>query len=163
MDKYREAAQAWRDGEFDRANHLLQELAATRWPEPAERRLERNSRLSSDYAQLQAARGTPGYDEQLLAFYTALDPAQDTYYLDAVKGEFEAHREKALARAQQAFENARASWQKYRDKGGIRGQHRLEAGVTPTFRSLAGYAQRGLPGCKLRAEDLRPAECRLSR
>jgi hypothetical protein len=33
--------------------------------------------------------------------------------------------------------DARATWQKYLDKGGIRGLHRLEAGVSPTFRSLA--------------------------
>jgi pSer/pThr/pTyr-binding forkhead associated (FHA) protein len=137
VDKYREASQAWRGGEFDRATRLLQELAATRWPEPAERQLQRHAKLSGDYAQLQAARGTPGYEEQLLAFYTALEPGQDAYYLEAVKGEFASHREKALARAQQAFEDARAAWQKYLDKGGIRGLQRLEAGVSPTFRSLA--------------------------
>jgi pSer/pThr/pTyr-binding forkhead associated (FHA) protein len=137
VDKYREASRAWRNGEFDQANRLLQELATGRWPEPAERELQRHAKLSGDYAQLQAARGTPGYDEQLLAFYGALDPAQDSYYLEAVKGDFETHREKALARAQQAFEDARASWQKYGDQGGIRGQQRLESGISATFRSLA--------------------------
>jgi pSer/pThr/pTyr-binding forkhead associated (FHA) protein len=137
VDKYQLASEAWRAGEVDRANSLLQELTATRWPEPAERELLRNARISGDYAQLQAARGTPGYDEQLLAFFGVLDPERDTYFLQAVKSEFDAHREKALARAQQAFEDARVTWQKYRDKGGIRGLHRLEAGVSPTFRSLA--------------------------
>jgi pSer/pThr/pTyr-binding forkhead associated (FHA) protein len=137
VDTYREASRAWRGGEFDRANRLLEELAASRWPEPAERELQRHARLRGDYARLQAARGTPGYDEQLLAFYSTLDPARDSYYLEAVKGEFETHREKALARAQQAFEDARASWQKYSDQGGIRGLQRLETGISPTFRSLA--------------------------
>ena len=137
VDKYREASRAWRAGEFDRANKLLQELAATRWPEPAERELQWHAKLSGDYVQLQAARGTPGYDEQLLAFYSALDPGQDNYFIEAIKGEFEAHREKALARAQQAFEDARASWKKYGDQGGIRGLQRLEAGISSTFRSLA--------------------------
>jgi pSer/pThr/pTyr-binding forkhead associated (FHA) protein len=137
VDKYREASRAWRDGEFELANRLLQELTATRWPEPAERQLQRHAKLRGDYAQLQAARGTPGYDEQLLAFYSALDPAQDSYYIGAVKGDFEAHREKALARAQQAFKDARSSWQKYSDQGGIRGQQRLESGISPAFRSLA--------------------------
>ncbi len=137
VEKYREAARAWRKGKLERTARLLQELAATRWPEPAERLLKRHAKLVSDYERLQAARGTPGYDEQLLGFYTALDPAQDTYYLEAVKREFEAHREKALARARQAFENASASWKQYRDQGGILGLHRLEAGVSPTFRRLA--------------------------
>lgn len=137
VDRYREASRAWREGEFDQANRLLKELAASRWPEPAERELQRHAKLSGEYAQLQAARGTPGYDERLLAFYSALDPAQDRYYLEAVKGDFETHREKALARAQQAFEDARASWQKYRDQGGIRGLQRLESGISATFRRLA--------------------------
>jgi pSer/pThr/pTyr-binding forkhead associated (FHA) protein len=137
VDKYRQASQAWRDGDFDRATRLLQELAATRWPEPAERQLQRQATLRADYARLQTARDTPGYEEQLLAFYKGLEPAQDTYFLNAVKGEFDAHREKVLARAQQSFEDARASWKTYRDKGGIRGQHRLEAGVSPAFRGLA--------------------------
>ena len=137
LEKYRQASVAWRDGEFDQAKRRLEELAATRWPEPAERQLQRNARISTDYAQLQASRGTPAYEEQLLAFYSTLDPQQDSWFLQAVKGEFDAHREKALARAQQAFADARASWQKYRDQGGIRGLHRLEAGVSSTFRSLA--------------------------
>lgn len=138
VDKYRQASTAWRDGEFDRAKVLLQELAASRWPEPAERQLQRNAKISGDYAQLQAARDTPGYEEQLLAFYGALDPEQDGWFLQAVKSEFDAHREKALVRAQHAFEDAHAAWQKYREQGGIRGQHRLEAGVSSSFRSLAG-------------------------
>jgi predicted metal-dependent hydrolase len=137
VDKYREASRAWRKGEFDRANRLLKELAASRWPEPAERELQRHAKLSSEYAQLQAARGTPGYDEKLLEFYSALAPAQDGYYLDAVKGDFETHREKALARAQQALEDARAAWRKYSDEGGIRALQRLESGISATFRSLA--------------------------
>jgi hypothetical protein len=137
VEKYRQASRAWQDGEFDRATSLLHELAATRWPEPAERQLQRHEKLSSDYAKLQAAQGTPNYEDQLLAFYTALDPEQDGYFIKALSSEFEAHRERALARAQQWFKDARASWETYRDKGGIRGLHRLEAGVSPTFRSLA--------------------------
>jgi pSer/pThr/pTyr-binding forkhead associated (FHA) protein len=137
VNRYREASRAWREGEFDRAQRLLKDLATSRWPEPAERELQRHAKLGSEYAQLQAARGTPGYDEQLLSFYSALDPAQDSYYLEAVKGDFEMHREKALARAQQAFEDARASWRKYSDQGGIRGLQRLESGISATFRSLA--------------------------
>jgi pSer/pThr/pTyr-binding forkhead associated (FHA) protein len=137
VNRYREASRAWREGEFDRAQRLLKDLATSRWPEPAERELQRHAKLGSEYAQLQAARGTPGYDEQLLSFYSALDPAQDSYYLDAVKGDFETHREKALARAQQAFKDARASWQKYSDQGGIRGLQRLESGISASFRSLA--------------------------
>jgi pSer/pThr/pTyr-binding forkhead associated (FHA) protein len=138
LEKYRRASRAWREGDFDQAARLLQELTATRWPEPAERQQKRDARIRGEYARLQAARGTPGYEEQLLAFYTALDPARDRYFIESAKADFEAHREKALARARKAFEDARAAWKRYRDKGGILGMQRLEAGVSPTFRSLAG-------------------------
>ena len=136
-DRYRQASQAWRDGEFERAESLLKEVSATPWPEPAERQLKRYAGIRADYAQLQAARGGAGYEEQLLAFYSTLDPQQDTWFLQTLKSEFDAHREKALARAQRAFEEARGSWKRYRDKGGIRALQRLEAGVSPAFRSLA--------------------------
>jgi pSer/pThr/pTyr-binding forkhead associated (FHA) protein len=137
LDRYRQAARAWQKGEFDLATRLLQELTATRWPEPAQRQLERNAKIKGDYERLQAARGAPGYDEQLLAFYAALEPGRDDYFLAALKDEFEAHREKALERAQHAFEDARASWQKYREKGGIGGLQRLEAGISSSFRERA--------------------------
>jgi pSer/pThr/pTyr-binding forkhead associated (FHA) protein len=137
LDGYRQASRAWQDGDFDQATRLLEELAATRWPEPAERQLERNARTRRDYERLRAARGTRDYEEQLLAFYAALDREQDTYFIGALSVEFEAHRQKALARARQAFEDARATWRKYRDKGGIGGLQRLEAAISSNFRSLA--------------------------
>ena len=121
----------------DLATRLLQELTTTPWPEPAQRQLERNARITGDYARLQAAQGTPGYEEQLLRFYASLDPARDGYFLDMLEDEFDSHREKALARAQQSFEDARAGWQKYRDKGGIGGVQRLEARISSSFRELA--------------------------
>jgi pSer/pThr/pTyr-binding forkhead associated (FHA) protein len=135
--RYQEALRAWRDGELETATTRLEELAAARWGEPAQRQLERNRNIAADYAQLQRARGQAGYEEQLLAFYSELDPLEDRYFAAALKDEFELHREKALARARQSFEAARAGWSKYRDQGGIRGLHRLEAGVSSSFRKLA--------------------------
>jgi pSer/pThr/pTyr-binding forkhead associated (FHA) protein len=137
MARYQEALQAWRDGELETAQTLLEQLAAARWGQPAQRQLERNRNIAADYARLQQAKGQAGYEEQLLAFYSELDPLEDRYFVAALKDEFELHREKALVRARQTFEAARAGWIEYRDQGGIRGLHRLEAGVSSSFRKLA--------------------------
>jgi hypothetical protein len=137
LERYRQAARAWQEGDFGLATRLLQELTTTPWSEPAQRQLERNARITGDYARLQAAQGTPGYEEQLLRFYASLDPARDGYFLGMLEDEFDAHREKALGRAQQSFEDARAGWQKYRDKGGIGGVQRLEARISSSFRESA--------------------------
>ncbi len=137
LARYQEAIEAWRDGEAETAATLLKQLAAARWGEPAQRQLERNRAIAADYAQLQQARGQDDYEERLLAFYGELDPVEDRYFIAALKDEFELHREQALARARASFEAARAGWNKYREQGGIRGLHRLEAGVSSSFRRLA--------------------------
>ena len=137
LARYQEAHEAWRDGEAETATMLLKQLAAARWGEPAQRQLERNRAIAADYAQLRRTRGQDDYEERLLAFYGELDPAQDRYFVAALKDEFELYREQALARARQSFEAARAAWHKYREQGGIRGLHRLEAGVSSSFRKLA--------------------------
>ncbi|MGD8616573.1 MAG: FHA domain-containing protein, partial [Gammaproteobacteria bacterium] len=137
MARYEAAFQAWRDGAFERATRLLEALGKTRWPEPAVRELARSRQVEADFEELQQAKGTPEYDERLLAFYSGLDPVQDRYFVEAVDEQFERHREKALDRARQAYEKARVAWSSYTDKGGIRGLHRLEAGVSSSFRRLA--------------------------
>lgn len=142
LQRYGQAAQAWRAGDREQATRLFQQLATTRWPEPAERELRRTAQISSNYARLEAARGTPAYEEQLLEFYTALDRNRDTYFLKILKGEFESQREKVMVRARSAFADARSSWQKYRDRGGIDAQQRLEARISPAFRDLANILTR---------------------
>ncbi len=137
LDKYRQASAAWHDGQFDGATRLLKEVSATRWPEPAQRQLQRQARLRGEYARLQSVRGTADYEDQLLSFYAQLEPNQDAFFIDQLKGDFEAHRERALARAQQAFQRADDRWRRYRDNGGIQGLQRLETGVSATFRTLA--------------------------
>jgi hypothetical protein len=128
---------AWQRGELDTAMAALESLRGGRWGEVAERRLEHNSRLISDFEALKQAKGSPGYDKQLLAFYGTLDPDQDVHFVEAVADEFQLHRKKALAEAQQAFTAAREAWENYQKSGGIRGLHRLEAQVSPTYRRLA--------------------------
>jgi hypothetical protein len=137
VDRYDNALSAWQRGELDTAMAALESLRGGRWGEVAERRLEHNSRLISDFEALKQAKGSPGYDKQLLAFYGTLDPDQDVHFVEAVADEFQLHRKKALAEAQQAFTAAREAWENYQKSGGIRGLHRLEAQVSPTYRRLA--------------------------
>jgi pSer/pThr/pTyr-binding forkhead associated (FHA) protein len=135
--RYQQAFDAWRSGELDKANGLLEALQDERWGEPAGRRLEKNRALIDEFDQLKRAKGSDGYEQQLIAFYLSLNPEQDRYFVDALEDEFQAHREKALARAEKAFVDAEQAWASYQANGGIRGLHRLEAGVSPTFRRLA--------------------------
>jgi pSer/pThr/pTyr-binding forkhead associated (FHA) protein len=137
LERYREASQAWLAGDTERAAALLEDLAATRWGEPAKKQLERNRKLAADYARLGQSRDDAEYPERLLAFYSELDPARDGHYVGVLKDQFERHRGQALERAREAFEDAHAGWKRYLDAGGIRGLHRLEADVSSSFRRLA--------------------------
>jgi hypothetical protein len=137
MARYETALQAWQKGDVAQATSALEALTQSRWAQPAEHELARLRRVQSEYDALRQAQGAPDYDDKLLAFYTGLDPARDQYFIAALQDEFTQHREQALARASQAFANARSAWTKYRELGGIRGLHRLEADVSATFRKLA--------------------------
>jgi len=137
VSRYDNALSAWQQGEINTAMAALESLSGQRWGEVAERRLEHNRRLIDAFETLKQAKGSPGYAKQLLAFYSTLDPGKDVYFVEAVEDEFQFHRKKALAEAQQAFAAARGAWEKYRKSGGIRGLHRLEAKVSPGYRRLA--------------------------
>ena len=137
VSRYEQALSAWQQGELDVAMAALESLSGQRWGEVAGRRLQYNRRLINAFETLQQAKGSPGYEKQLLTFYSTLDPEQDVYFVAAVEDEFQLHRKKALAEAQQAFTDARGAWEKYQKSGGIRGLHRLEAKVSSTYRRLA--------------------------
>lgn len=137
MSRYDEALADWKQGNIEKAMNSLEQLARRRWGKLAERRLQRNNSMISDFKMLKRAKNGLDYNTRLLAFYRTLDPVQDSYFVDAVEEEFQMHRSKALEQAQQAFAAAQAAWEKYRENGGIRGLYRLEASVSPVFRQQA--------------------------
>ena len=137
VSRYDKAFKAWQSGELDQAMTALESLSAQRWGEVAQRRLDHNRRLMSDFKALKQAEESPDYPQQLLAFYAMLDPEQDIYYLQVLEEEFLLHRKQALAEAKSAFIAARDAWQIYLNKGGIRGVQRLEAKVSSTYRRMA--------------------------
>jgi pSer/pThr/pTyr-binding forkhead associated (FHA) protein len=160
VDRYDDALRAWQRGELDTAIAALESLSGQRWGEVAQRRLENSLKLMRDFDALKQAKGSAGYQNQLMTFYNTLDPEQDVYFVNAVQEEVQLYRKKALVEAQQAFAAARSAWEKYEKDGGIRGLHRLEARVSQTYRRLAkllsesyGHITRGLNVHSLLRED----------
>jgi pSer/pThr/pTyr-binding forkhead associated (FHA) protein len=137
ISRYDDALGDWQRGELDKAMAALESLSVQKWGEVAQRRLDHNRSLISDFEALKLAKAGQGYDQQLLSFYSALDPEEDIYFVQALEDEFQIHRKKALAAALQAFSAAREAWEKYLKNGGIRGLQRLEANVSPTYQRMA--------------------------
>ncbi|MGI9333366.1 MAG: FHA domain-containing protein, partial [Gammaproteobacteria bacterium] len=77
------------------------------------------------------------YDERLLAFYSTLDPYEDAHFVRELRVVFQTNKQRALAKAQGAFEQAQALWGQYRSDGGIGGKLRLESKASPQFKKQA--------------------------
>ncbi len=137
LDSYQQAQVEWRQGEGEAAIATLEPLVMERWGEVAKRRQAHYRQVLDDYRELTQARDTSGYDRRLLEFYRMLDPVEDVYFTSSVEEEFQVHRSKALDKAKQLFVKAESAWKNYQSAGGIRGQHRLEAGVSKTYRRRA--------------------------
>ena len=137
LDSYQQAQLEWRKGESETAIATLEPLIGERWGEVAKRRRAHYQQVLDDFRQLTQAQDKSGYDRRLLEFYQTLDPIEDVYFTGSVEQEFQVHRGKALDEAKQLFGKAESAWMQYRSAGGIRGQHRLEADVSNTYRRRA--------------------------
>ncbi|KQR81756.1 hypothetical protein ASG35_05585 [Burkholderia sp. Leaf177] len=135
--RYGAAADAWRAGKSADALAMLASIPNDSWSDAIRADIARKRSLADNYALLQKARGTPGYDERMLAFSESLDPAADVWFGNAIAPDMAALRQKALARADQWFASAQAAWTQYRANGAIGGEERLETGVSATFRKQA--------------------------
>lgn len=136
--QFSEANRAWRKGDLETALNMLAAVAEQQGGELAAQELGAKRRIIADYARLQDIRGTPEYGEQLVNFYIGLDPVEDVHFTRVLDGEFQSHKEAALAQADSAWNSARASWDSYREGGGIRGLLRLEEQVSTRFGEQAG-------------------------
>jgi pSer/pThr/pTyr-binding forkhead associated (FHA) protein len=139
--RYYQADDDWRDGETQEALAALQILRSERWGEEAERRLQHYRKILEDFERLREARGQPDYEHRLLAFFRALDPQRDRWFVDALADEFRVHSDRAMAEAERDYTAARSAWSRYREAGGIRPLHRLEDGVSTSYRELADLLQ----------------------
>jgi pSer/pThr/pTyr-binding forkhead associated (FHA) protein len=164
--QYRAVAAAWNGGDAQQALARLEAMRSGPWGDAAAAELARKKAIVEQYAALQKGRGGAGQEQRALAFYAALNPREDGWFLRAAAADVEPYRKQAQQRAQELVERARAQWKLYREQGGIEGRQRLEATVSEGFRSQARLlaeagdnAQRGMRMLRqLKAEPPAPAD-----
>ena len=151
VGQYQAVSKAWRAGDTKQAFAGLQKMAAGPWAELASRQLAHKTAIVEQFAALQKARGANGYDARLLAFFGALDPDEDAYFIRATETDIGLFKDQALKRAQDQLSLAQTLWQQYRESGAITGEQRLEEQISPQFRTKArllteayGDAQQGM-------------------
>ncbi|WP_233834029.1 FHA domain-containing protein [Paraburkholderia sp. ZP32-5] len=128
---------AWQRGDTQQALAGLQSMPASPWSDVLEAEAARKKALSDQYADLQKTRGSKDYDQRLLSFYASLDPQTDAWFAQSIQKDVAALHDKAIARAQELLTRAQSLWKEYRANGPIGGTQRLEAGISPGFRSEA--------------------------
>jgi len=138
LQQYDAATQAWRDGRASEAFAGLQKMmTAGSWGEAAGAELERRRGVTARFAAMQESRNTSGFVDQLLAFRESLDADEDVYFLRATAADLNLQKDKVIARAQDAVNRARTSWQEYRSNGPIEASQRIETSISDQFRTRA--------------------------
>ncbi|SAL10993.1 FHA domain protein [Caballeronia turbans] len=137
LTQYASVADAWNRGQSAQAIDGLQKLPQGSWSPTVQKELAHKKAVAAQFADLQKARGTKGYEDALLSFYETLDLDADPFYAKAVAPDVASLKDKATARAQALMTQAQTLWQQYRTNGGIGGSQRLESGVSDTFRTQA--------------------------
>ncbi len=137
LTQYAPVATAWQAGRAQDAYARLQPLLTGPWAAEAAADLARKKAVAEQFASLQKTRAAPGQDERLLAFYGALDPLDDAWFVRAAEQDLKLDRAQAQKQAGERMARGEALWRQYRDGGGIEGRQRLEAAVSARFRSQA--------------------------
>lgn len=127
---------AWQRGDAQQALAGLQAMPAGPWSDVLAAEAAHKKALLDQYSDLQKTRGKD-YDQRLLSFYASLDPQADAWFVQSIQKDVAALHDKALARAQDLMLRAQSLWKEYRASGPIGGTQRLEAGISPGFRSEA--------------------------
>jgi pSer/pThr/pTyr-binding forkhead associated (FHA) protein len=127
----------WQHGDTQQALAGLQAMPAGPWSDVLAEELTHKRALLDQFDELQKTRGSKDYDQRLLSFYASLDPTADSWFVQSVQKDVAAFHDKALARAQDMLLRAQSLWKQYRASGPIGGTQRLEAGISPGFRSEA--------------------------
>ncbi|WP_179745620.1 FHA domain-containing protein [Paraburkholderia bryophila] len=128
---------AWQRGDAQQALAGLAAMPAGPWSDVLAAEQSHKKALLDQFSDLQKTRGSKDYDERLLSFYASLDPVTDVWFVQSIQKDVAALHDKALARAQDLLLRAQSLWKQYRASGPIGGTQRLEAGISPGFRSEA--------------------------
>jgi pSer/pThr/pTyr-binding forkhead associated (FHA) protein len=137
VKQYATATQPWKEGKATESLAGLQKIEAGPWAEAVAGELARRQALMAQFAALQQSHAASGYAEQLLAFRASLDPDEDVYFARATQADLESQKDKALVRAQESMNRARALWQEYRNTGVIEAAQRVETTISTAFRTRA--------------------------
>lgn len=137
LQQYAAVSKAWHEGNIDQAIAGLQKMQGGRWDDGVAKELERKKGIAQQFAALQNMRGAKDYEERLGAFYAALDPGEDSYFIRTLEPDLVQYRDRILGRAQERVAQADALWRQYRENGAIEGGQRLEGTITDKFRNQA--------------------------
>ncbi|AJZ62642.1 FHA domain protein [Paraburkholderia fungorum] len=137
IQRHDAATAAWQRGDTQQALSDLQAMPAGPWSDVIAAERAHKKALLDQFADLQKIRGSKDYEQRLLSFYASLDPTADAWFVQSIQKDVAALHDKALARAQDLLLRAQSLWKQYRANGPIGGTQRLEAGISPGFRSAA--------------------------
>lgn len=137
LQQYGAATQAWKNGDTSVALAGLQKMTAGPWGEAAAAELERRQHVTARFAELQQSHDATDYVDQLLAFRESLDADTDAYFVRAIAADLDQQKDNVIARAQDAMNRARLSWDEYRHNGGIDASQRIETAISDQFRTSA--------------------------
>ncbi len=150
LQQYDAATRAWKNGNSSEALATLQKMTTGPWGEDAAEELGRRRAVTDRFAAIQQSRNARDFVDQLLAFRESLDADEDVYFVRATAAELNLQRDSVFARAQDAMNRARTSWQEYRSNGTIDAAERIETSISDQFRNRASllaeasrYAQQG--------------------
>jgi pSer/pThr/pTyr-binding forkhead associated (FHA) protein len=150
LQQYDAATRAWKNGNSREAFDALQKMTTGPWGEDAGKELGRRRAVTDRFAAIQQSRNARDFIDQLLAFRESLDADEDVYFVRATAAELNLQRDSVIARAQDAMNRARTSWQEYRSNGAIDASERIETSISAQFRNRASllaeaskYVQQG--------------------
>jgi pSer/pThr/pTyr-binding forkhead associated (FHA) protein len=150
LQQYDAATRAWKNGNSSETFDALQKMTTGPWGEDAAKELGRRRAVTDRFAAIQQSRNARDFVDQLLAFRESLDADEDVYFVRATAAELNLHRDSVIARAQDAMNRARTSWQEYRSNGAIDASDRIETSISNQFRNRASllanasqYVQQG--------------------
>ena len=154
VQKYETVTGAWKGGQSEASLASLRQMAAGPWAGTLLREADRRQSVLTQFSALQQARGAAGYPEQLLAFRLALDAEEDVHFARATQADLDQHKDKVLARAQEAMGRARTLWQDYRKQGAIEAAQRSETSISDPFRARARLLADAASSAQLAAQLL---------
>lgn len=139
IQQFQRASDLWRNGQPAEAIATLESLNNGPWEKSATSELVHKKTVFNQYAALAQRKQRDSYPQQLVAFYVSLDPVEDSYFVTAIKNEFQVHRKKILLDANRSLSIAHTAWNNYQETGGIRGLQRLERKISKKFRNQANH------------------------